>query len=43
MECQFTYEVGLGKAVLIGTRDFRFWEEDENEYEIWLPCFSENA
>ena len=28
---------------LIGT--FRFWDEDEdeNEYETWLPVFSENT
>ena len=22
---------------------FRFWDEDENEYGIWLPAFSENT
>ena len=21
----------------------RFYEEDENEYEIWVPVFSENT
>ena len=25
----------------IGT--FRFYDEDENEYEFWLPVFSENT
>ena len=22
---------------------FRFYDEDENEYEFWLPVFSENT
>ena len=45
MAAQFREKLNLPSYallfLLIGT--FRFYDEDESEYEIWLPVFRENS